>query len=342
MPSFKNSAVLSAIAGAASVMAHGHVNYFTDGSEQFAGYDVTSLPYMSNPPDVYGWKNTATDNGFVDPTTYTGPDIICHKNSANAKLTAKVAAGDKLQIFWNTWPESHKGPVIDYLASCGTDCSTVDKTTLEFFKIAEAGLIDATANKWASDELIAANNSWAVTIPTSLKPGNYVLRHEIIALHSAGQQNGAQNYPQCLNIEVTGSGSDLPAGTKGEALYTPTDPGILISIYNSLKSYSIPGPALPSVFGGSGSGSGSSGSGSSAAPAPSSPAAASPAPAAPSAPAASTTAAADAAPTPSPTYSSVPAQQPTPTGKASCAEKRKRSLARRMARQHARDVVRRV
>ncbi|KAJ0295987.1 hypothetical protein COL516b_012045 [Colletotrichum fioriniae] len=348
MPSFKNSAVLSAIAGAASVMAHGHVNYFTDGSEQFAGYDVTSLPYMSSPPDVYGWKNTATDNGFVDPSSYAAADIICHKNSENAKLTAKVAAGDKLQIFWNTWPESHKGPVIDYLASCGSDCSTVDKTSLEFFKIAEAGLVDASANKWASDELIAANNSWAVTIPTSLKPGNYVLRHEIIALHSAGQENGAQNYPQCLNIEVTGSGSDLPAGTKGEALYKADDAGILISIYNSLTSYSIPGPALPSVFGGSGSGSGS-GSASSAAPAATSAAAStsaaaasSTAPAATSAAAATTTAAAEAVATSAPASSSVSAQQPAATGKPSCAEKRKRSLARRMARQHARDVVRRV
>ncbi|GJC98597.1 endoglucanase-4 [Colletotrichum higginsianum] len=224
MPSFKNSVVLSALAGAASVMAHGHVNYFNDGAEKFEGYDVTKLPYQNPAPDVYGWANGATDNGFVAPSAYTGADIICHRDSKNAALTAKVAAGDKLQIFWDTWPESHKGPVIDYLASCGDDCSTVDKTSLEFFKIQEAGL---TSGSWASDELIAKNFSWEVTIPTSLKPGKYVWRHEIIALHSAGQEDGAQNYPQCLNIEVTGSGSELPAGTKGTSLYTPTDAGIL-------------------------------------------------------------------------------------------------------------------
>lgn len=34
------------------------------------------------------------------------------------------------------------------------------------------------------------------TVPQHLAPGNYVLRHEIIALHAAGQANGAQNYPQ--------------------------------------------------------------------------------------------------------------------------------------------------
>ncbi|WYZ41395.1 hypothetical protein EsH8_V_000290 [Colletotrichum jinshuiense] len=341
MPSFKTSAVVSALAGAASVMAHGHVNYFTDGGEQFAGYDVTKLPYMASPPEVYGWAATNTDNGFVDPASYASGDIICHKGGKNAALTAKVAAGDKLQVFWDTWPESHKGPVIDYLASCGDDCSTVDKATLEFFKIQEAGLSGST---WASDDLIAANNSWTVTVPSTLKPGKYVWRHEIIALHSAGQENGAQNYPQCLNIEVTGSGSDLPAGTKGTSLYTASDAGILISIYNSLTSYPIPGPKLPSVFGGSGS---DSGSGSSAAPAATTTAAAaaSSAPAATSAPAAAatTTAAAEAAVTSAPAASSTAAPQPTSGAtKPTCEEKRRRRLARRMARQHARDIVRRV
>ncbi|KAK1981197.1 glycoside hydrolase, partial [Colletotrichum cereale] len=260
MPCFKNSAVLSALAGAASVLAHGHVNFFTDGAQQFAGYDVTKLPYMKPAPDVYGWANTATDNGFVSPSAYTNADIICHRGSKNAALTAKVAAGDKLQVFWNTWPESHKGPVLDYLAPCGDDCATVDKSSLEFFKIQESGL---NGGKWASDELIASNNSWTVTVPASLKPGKYVWRHEIIALHSAGQEDGAQNYPQCLNIEVTGSGSELPAGVKGTALYTPKDAGILLSIYNNLASYQIPGPKIAAALGGSGS---ASGSGSSPAP----------------------------------------------------------------------------
>jgi cellulase len=38
--------------------------------------------------------------------------------------------------------------------------------------------------------------SWNVKVPSSLAPGSYVLRHEIIGLHSAGNPNGAQNYPQ--------------------------------------------------------------------------------------------------------------------------------------------------
>ena len=58
-----------------------------------------------------------------------------------------------------------------------------------------------------------------------------------IALHSAGTEGGAQNYPQCFNLQVTGSGSDVPAGVLGTELYSPTDPGILVNIYTSLSTY---------------------------------------------------------------------------------------------------------
>jgi hypothetical protein len=212
----------------------------------YSGYIVDVFPYESDPPAVIGWATTATDLGFVDGTEYAEPDIICHRNATPGALSASVAAGGTVELQWTAWPDSHHGPVIDYLANCNGNCSTVDKTTLEFFKIDQAGLINDTVvpGSWATDELIANNNSWTVTIPTSIAPGNYVLRHEIIALHSAGTEDGAQNYPQCINLEITGSGTDSPSGTAGESLYTPTDPGILVNIYASLSTYDIPGPAL--------------------------------------------------------------------------------------------------
>ncbi|EGS19579.1 uncharacterized protein CTHT_0040570 [Thermochaetoides thermophila DSM 1495] len=247
MPSFVSKTLISALAGAASVAAHGHVKNFVINGLSYQAYDPTVFPYMQNPPIVAGWTSANTDNGFVGPEDYSNPDIICHKSATNAKGHAVIKAGDSVYIQWDTWPESHHGPVIDYLASCGSaGCETVDKAQLEFFKIAEAGLIDGSQapGKWAADQLIAQNNSWLVTIPENIKPGFYVLRHEIIALHSAGQTNGAQNYPVCINLEVTGGGSDLPSGVKGTELYKPTDPGILINIYQPLSSYTIPGPAL--------------------------------------------------------------------------------------------------
>jgi hypothetical protein len=132
------------------------------------------------------------------------------------------------------------------MAACNGDCATVDKTKLEFFKIDEAGLIsdEEMPGVWASDQLIANNNSWSVTVPSSIAPGQYVLRHEIISLHAANAANGAQHYPQCLNLVVTGGGSDVPAGTLGEKLYTEDEPGILVNIWTENLTYDIPGPAL--------------------------------------------------------------------------------------------------
>lgn len=49
----------------------------------------------------------------------------------------------------------------------------------------------------------AANNFTAsATIPSDIASGSYVLRHEIIALHGAGTEDGAQNYPQCKRFSV--------------------------------------------------------------------------------------------------------------------------------------------
>jgi cellulase len=56
---------------------------------------------------------------------------------------------------------------------------------------------------WVTDELIKNNFTSSTTIPRNLKAGNYVIRHEIIALHSAGNDNGAQFYPQVNEIIPT-------------------------------------------------------------------------------------------------------------------------------------------
>ncbi|KAH7161665.1 glycosyl hydrolase family 61-domain-containing protein [Dactylonectria macrodidyma] len=245
MPSSKT--LFSVLAGAATVAAHGHVNNIVINGASYAGYDVFTLPYQSDPPVVVGWANDATDNGFVAPSAYGTEDIICHKNSENAKGHAAVAAGDSIYLQWDTWPESHKGPVLDYLAACGdSGCESVEKTSLEFFKIGEKGLIDGSSSPgtYAADELLENGIGWLVQIPTNIKPGFYVLRHEIIALHSGGNADGAQNYPQCFNLEITGSGTEVPEGTLGTELYKADDAGILFNIYQTLTTYPIPGPTL--------------------------------------------------------------------------------------------------
>ncbi|KAI1391677.1 carbohydrate-binding module family 1 protein [Hypoxylon trugodes] len=246
MGNMRFSPAIAALMSAATVAAHGHVDHIVIDGLFYQGYDPTSFPYQQNPPTVVGWATSQTDNGFVEPNSFASADIVCHKSATPAGGHAQVKAGDSISISWNTWPESHKGPMIDYLAACDGSCETVDKESLEFFKIDEVGLIDDSQQNgfWGSDVLIQNNNTWLVQIPSNIKAGNYVLRHETIALHSAGQANGAQAYPQCINLEITGDGTDVPAGTLGTKLYTPEDPGIVVNIYTTGLSYTIPGPAL--------------------------------------------------------------------------------------------------
>ncbi|KNG80785.1 putative endoglucanase-4 precursor [Aspergillus nomiae NRRL 13137] len=241
------SKVASVLLASVSLVAgHGYVSSIEVDGTTYGGYLVDTYYYESDPPELIAWSTNATDDGYVAPTAYDSSDIICHRGSAPAALSAPVAPGGTVKMTWNTWPDDHHGPVVTYLAKCSGSCSDVDKTSLEFFKIDAGGLIDDTdiPGTWASDQLIDDSYSRSITIPTDIEAGYYVLRHEIIALHGAEDLDGAQNYPQCINLQVTGSGTAAPSGTLGTALYKDTDPGIYVDIWQSLSSYTIPGPSL--------------------------------------------------------------------------------------------------
>ncbi|KAH8682612.1 glycosyl hydrolase family 61-domain-containing protein [Xylariales sp. PMI_506] len=236
-------ALAGAFAGVA--LAHGTVDaFYTDGTFN-QGYLLDYYYEKVNTgsfPNIAAWYAEDLDNGFISPDAYNTSDIICHKNSEAAVLTTSVAGGGTVQFNWTTWPHNI-GPVLTYVAACNGNCSLVDKTALLWVKIDEAGY-DTTTDTWASQTLIDQNSTWTTTVPATLAAGNYVFRHEIIALHGGETLDGAQNYPQCFNIEITGDGTDTPEGTLGTELYTETDPGIYFNPYTTITTYTIPGPAL--------------------------------------------------------------------------------------------------
>ncbi|KAI0397088.1 lytic polysaccharide monooxygenase [Xylariaceae sp. FL0594] len=200
-------------------------------------------------PQTPGWQAMNQDNGFVSPDSFGTADIACHKSAKPGQKYVNANAGDTLTLIWNTWPDTHKGPVINYLAKCNGECTSASAGSLSFTKISQQGYLSGSnPGLWATDTLIAQNNSADVKIPAGLAPGNYVLRHEIIALHAAGSPNGAQAYPQCINIKIGSGGSkSLPAGEPASQFYTAKDPGILFNLYSSFSSYPIPGPAVASL-----------------------------------------------------------------------------------------------
>jgi cellulase len=69
-------------------------------------------------PQTAGWDSLNQDLGFVEPASLGTDNINCHKGATAARLYANVAAGSQLTFYWNTWPDSHKGPIINYIAPC--------------------------------------------------------------------------------------------------------------------------------------------------------------------------------------------------------------------------------
>jgi cellulase len=106
------------------------------------------------------------------------------------------------------------------MARCPDEgCEGFDGSGAVWFKIAQYGLDPSVPNlegpwlQWAAICNVDNNNSspgFIVTIPKNLKAGNYSIRHEVIMLAS-GKELGAQFYPECAQLTVTGGGDKLPS-----------------------------------------------------------------------------------------------------------------------------------
>lgn len=143
---------------------------------------------------------------------------------------------------------AHYGPVIVYMAAV-SDASSAEGSDAAWFKVFQ--------DTWASNGTSGSDDNWGtkdlntccgmmdVKIPEDLAPGDYLLRAEAIALHSAGSSGGAQFYMTCYQITVTGSGAATVADTVSfPGAYAASDPGVLINIYQTLTAYEAPGPAV--------------------------------------------------------------------------------------------------
>ncbi|KAF2026221.1 glycoside hydrolase [Setomelanomma holmii] len=236
-----------ALALPALVTAHGHVEKVIADGVTYQGWNA-AFKYQTPIPATVGWQADNLDNGFVTPADFGTVSIACHKSAKSNGASVPVKPGSKVTFQWDTWPVSHAGPVQEYIAPVSGDFSTADPAKLSWTKI-QSGAWKSGNNPgaWVTDDLVKNGFQWDLTIP-NLAPGNYVVRHEIIALHAAGQANGAQAYPQCINIVVSGSGTTkLTGGVPATSFYKATDPGILFNIYSAFTSYTVPGPALTKI-----------------------------------------------------------------------------------------------
>lgn len=203
---------------------------------------------LNGNPVGHGIRTPQYDGPIVDVSSN---DIVCNggpnpTTPSNAVIT--VQAGSQAKLTWrhtlNSGPNdvidsSHKGPVMAYMKKVG-NALTDSGVGGGWFKIQEDGF---DGSKWGVDRLIANQGVQTVTIPSCIAPGQYLLRGELIALHGANSNKGAQFYMECAQINVVGgSASKTPSTVSLPGAYKQNDPGVLVNIYSGLKSYSIPGP----------------------------------------------------------------------------------------------------
>lgn len=231
------SAVFSAVAMATTVSAHAQVyGVWVNGQDQGDGRGV----YIRSPDNNSPVKDLAS------------PDIVCNVNGGKPVPDfVSVAAGDSLAFEWyhdtrndDIIDQSHQGPIITWIA----EYTEGDGTGPIWSKIDEEGY---DGSEWAVAKLIANGGKKELTVPEGLAPGRYLVRQEIIAHHesdtafSENEARGAQFYPSCAQIEVTGSGSAVPdQGFDFNTDYTYEDPGIVFNLYGDFTSYEIPGPEV--------------------------------------------------------------------------------------------------
>ncbi|KAI9661769.1 MAG: Esterase/lipase/thioesterase [Bathelium mastoideum] len=241
--------LFSVLASAALAAAHGYVDNATIGGKEYTFYQPFTDPYTTPTPQRI--SRPVQGNGPVTDVTlldlqcggYTAGGVV---GSEPAPLHAPAAAGSTVTLYWTLWPTSHVGPVITYMARCpDTGCNEyMPNSTAVWFKVAEAGR-SGTSDTWGDTPLMTSGNAGVqYTIPQCLKAGYYLVRHEIIALHAAGTYPGAQFYPGCHQLQVTGGGSTVPSSLVAfPGDYVGSDPGITYNAY-AASTYSIPGPAV--------------------------------------------------------------------------------------------------
>ncbi|KAL0961419.1 hypothetical protein HGRIS_006365 [Hohenbuehelia grisea] len=186
-------------------------------------------------------------------TSVSSPDLACNANAASSNGVCSVQPGDSVTVEMHQQNGDrscaneaiggqHYGPMIMYLAKV-SDARTAVGSSASWFKINEMGLVSNNPDYFGNQVLNDNCGHYTFKIPTGIAPGNYLLRAETIALHTASSSGGAQFYMSCYQINIGGSGTANPPTVKIPGAYSASDPGILVDIHRDLTTYVVPGPA---------------------------------------------------------------------------------------------------
>lgn len=243
------------------VSAHGYIGSVTIDGQAYTG----NQPGGTTNPSVIRQVST------IDPVKGSdNPSLNCGMDATLAANVANANPGSQVLVQWvggstgdSNWPHE-VGPIMHYMAKCDGSCSSYDSTNAEWFKISELG-IQSDDTTWYMADIMAGMPA-NVTIPSSIAPGDYLLRSELISLQLAVSMGGAEFYPGCIQLSIGGSGTGAATSSEECTLpgcYADTDPGIYDpNIYNPPLTYTFPGPPVAAFVGSDGSAGGTQPSGS--------------------------------------------------------------------------------
>ncbi|KAK9424039.1 hypothetical protein SUNI508_13829 [Seiridium unicorne] len=146
---------------------------------------------------------------------------------------------------------AHYGPVNVYLSKVD-DASAADGSSSWYKIFASSWAPNSSGGSgdddyWGTKDLSSCCGRTDVPIPADTPAGDYLLRAEVIALHTAATSGGAQFYVSCYQITVDGSSNSaaaVPAGVSFPGALKASDPGILINIHSKISTYVNPGPTV--------------------------------------------------------------------------------------------------
>ncbi|GAA6029721.1 hypothetical protein JCM8097_001019 [Rhodosporidiobolus ruineniae] len=225
---------LAALAAAAStVSAHSIVtNVWVNGEDTADASVGTASSYMRSP----------SSNSPVQDLS--SASLSCNdKGTTAVSGYLTVAPGDTIEPEWyhsgargaDPIDTSHKGPLTTWISplSANTEGAVWVEIASEAYY--------SSSSQWAVDKMVANKGRNTVKIPDNLAPGDYLIRFDLLALHSASSAGSAQFYPNCAQVTVSGSGTqELPAGVEIPGFFTEDTPGIVWDIYYSTE-YDVTG-----------------------------------------------------------------------------------------------------
>ncbi|KKY36566.1 putative endoglucanase ii [Diaporthe ampelina] len=188
-----------------------------------------------------GIRKAPSNNPVTDVTSN---DITCNVNGNNVPsgvTTVAARPGDTIKVQWDS--STHPGPITHMLFGPVADASQATGVG-SWVKVDE---LDYVGGQWANEIMMAQNMTHEFKLPAKLASGDYLLRSEMLALHGAQTQGGAQFYIGCMQLRVTGDSASCSPSINLPGAYKATDSNIYISnFYNGFDptTYEAPGGAV--------------------------------------------------------------------------------------------------